>query len=108
MIFPVQKKKNEELELRVAQKERQIRLLENDVKNIKKILNKQKTDLEKEQASRKMNENKLLSEIQDLKGTCDKLKAQLQMKQSSGNISKTEMQKLRWQIAELEKKLKKS
>ena len=44
-----QKEMNEELEMLVAQKERQIRLLENEVKNINKIMNKQKKDLEKEQ-----------------------------------------------------------
>ena len=96
-----QKEKNEELELLVAQKERQIRLLENEVKNINKIMNKQKKDLEKEQASRKMKEDELLSNIKDLKGTCDRLKAQLQMKISAGNVTKTEMEKLRVQIAEL-------
>jgi predicted RNase H-like nuclease (RuvC/YqgF family) len=68
-----QKEKNEELELLVAQKERQIMILENEVKNLKKILNTPKTDLEKEEALRKMKEDKLLSEIKDLKGTCDRL-----------------------------------
>ena len=101
-----QKEKNEELELLVAQKERQIRLLENEVKNINKIMNKQKTELEKEQASRKIKEEKLLLNIKDLKGKCDRLKAQLQMKISAENVTKTEMEKLRAQIAELEGKLK--
>ena len=101
-----QKEKNEELELLVAQKERQIRLLENEVKNINKIMNKQKTELQKEQASRKIKEEELLSNIKDLKGKCDRLKAQLQMKISAENVTKTEMEKLRAQIAELEGKLK--
>ena len=98
-------KKTEELELLVAQKEREIKILENEMKNIDKIL-KQNKDLEKEQATRKMKEDELLSEIKDLKGTCDRLKTQLQVKTSAGNVSKTEMQKLRTQIAELEGKLK--
>ena len=80
-------------------------ILENEVKNLKKILNTPKTDLEKEEALRKMKEDKLLSEIKDLKGTCDRLKVQLQMKKTAGNVSKTEMEKLRVQIAELEGKL---
>lgn len=101
-----QKEMNEELEMLVAQKERQIRLLENEVKNINKIMNKQKKDLEKEQASRKIKEDELLSNIKDLKGKCDRLKAKLQMKISAGNVSKTEMEKLRAQIAELEGKPK--
>jgi beta-phosphoglucomutase-like phosphatase (HAD superfamily) len=103
-----QKEKNEELELLVAQKERNIKILENEVKNINKILNTQKKEFEKEEALRKMKEDKLLSEIQDLKETCNKLKAQLQVKISVGNVSKTEIQKLRLQIAELEGKLKRT
>ena len=103
-----QKEMNEELEMLVAQRERQIRLLENEVKNINKIMNKQKTELEKEQASRKIKEEELLSNIKDLKGKCNRLKAQLQMKISAGNVSKTEIQKLRAQIAELEGKLKRT
>jgi hypothetical protein len=51
-----------------------------------------------------MKEDKLLSEIKDLKGTCDRLKVQLQMKKTAGNVSKTEMEKLRVQKAELEGK----
>ena len=101
-----QKEMNEELEMLVSQKERQIRLLENEVKNINTIMNKQKKDLEKEQASRKIKEDELLSNIKDLKGKCDRLKAKLQMKISAGNVSKTEMEKLRAQIAELEGKPK--
>ena len=103
-----QKEMNEELEMLVAQKERQIRLLENEVKNINKIMNKQKKDLEKEQASRKIKEDELLLNIKDLKGKCDRLKAKLQMKISAGNVSKTEMEKLRAQIAELERKPKRA
>ena len=83
-----QKEMNEELEMLVAQKERQIRLLENEVKNINTIMNKQKKDLEKEQASRKIKEDELLSNIKDLKGKCDRLKAKLQMKISAVNVSK--------------------
>jgi outer membrane murein-binding lipoprotein Lpp len=69
-------------------------------------MNKQKKDLEKEQASRKIKEDELLSNIKDLKGKCDRLKAELQMKISAGNISKTEIEKLRAQIAELKGKPK--
>ena len=69
-------------------------------------MNKQKKDLEKEQASRKIKEDELLSNIKDLKGKCDRLKAELQMKISAGNISKTEIEKLRAQIAELKGKHK--
>lgn len=101
-----QKEKNEELELLVSQKERQIQIMENKVKDINKIINKQKKDLQKEQASRKMKEDELLSDIKDLKGKHDKLKSQLQMKQSAANVKKTEMPKLREKIAELEGKLK--
>ena len=60
----------------------------------------------KEEALRKMKEDEMLSEIKDLKGSRDRLRAQLQMKVSAGNVSKTEMEKLRAQIAELEGKPK--
>ena len=53
-----QKEKNEELELLVVQKERQIKILENEVDKIKKILNTHKTELEQEEALRKMKEEK--------------------------------------------------
>jgi DNA anti-recombination protein RmuC len=145
-----QKEKNEELELLVDQQERHIRLLENEVCNIKKILNTQKTDLEKEEALRKMKEekakslrkkeeeneealrkgkedkaeslrkmkeekeealrkrqkDKMLSEIMYLKRTCSGLKSHLLMKKCAGNISRTEMEKLRVQIAEMKEKPK--
>ena len=61
---------------------------------------------EKEEALRKMKEDKLISEIKDLKGKCDGIKVRLQNKISCGNISKTEIQRLRWQIAEMEGKLR--
>jgi chromosome segregation ATPase len=101
-----QKEMNEELKMLVAQKERQIGLLENEVKNINTIMNKQKKDLEKEQASRKIKEDELLSNIKDLKGSRDRLKTKLQMKTSAGNVSKIEMEKLRAQLAEKKEKPK--
>jgi chromosome segregation ATPase len=97
-----QKEKNEELELLVAQKEREIKLIENDMIAIQNMLSQHK----KEEALRKMKEDEMLSEIKDLKGSRDRLRAQLQMKVSAGNVSKTEMEKLRAQIAELEGKPK--
>jgi chromosome segregation ATPase len=97
-----QKEKNEDLELLLAQKEREIKLMENDVKTIQNMLSQHK----KEEALRKMKEDEMLSEIKDLKGSRDRLRAQLQMKVSAGNVSKTEMEKLRAQIAELEGKPK--
>ena len=90
----------------LSKRKEPIKILENEVVNIKKILNTQKKELEKEEALRKMKEDQLLSEIKNIKGTCDKLKAQLQVKISYANVSKTEIQKLRSQIAEMEGKLK--
>ena len=97
-----QTEKNDELELLVAQKEREIKLLENDVRTIQNMLSQHK----KEDAIRKMKEDEMLSEIKDLKGSRDRLRAQLQMKVSAGNVSKAEIEKLRAQIAELEEKPK--
>ena len=97
-----QKEKNEELELLLAQKEREIKLMENDVKTIQNMLSQHK----KEEALRKMKEDEMLSEIKDLKESRGKLRSKLQMKASAGNVSKTEMEKLRAQIAELEGKPK--
>lgn len=101
-----QKEQNEELQSLVAEKERQINILEKEVKNLNKLINKQKKELEKEQASRKTKEDEMVLNIKELEGKNDKLKAHLQMKISAGNVTKVEMQKLRVKMEELEGKPK--
>ena len=99
-----EKVKKDEVQLLVAEKEMQIRFLESEAQNIRRLMRSLKKEASEEKASATEREAKLASELKDLRGKYNNVKSKLQVKESASNIAKTKLTDCREELDRLKRK----